>query len=338
MNLQLIWFILLFVLLGGYVILDGFDLGVGILNLFIGDDSHRRVAINAIAPVWDGNEVWLLTGGGALFAAFPPVYAAVFSGFYLALMLILAALIFRAAAIEFRGKVEQYRWRWFWDGVFGVSSLVLTVLFGVAMGNVLRGVRLTADGTYAGSFFDLLNPYAMIVGMLCLITFVMHGAIYLACKTDEPVRTQYLEAAGQAWLGTILLFMVATACTFFQAPSLFTAAADNPLTSLLVVLLVVSCGYIPIGLKSERHAASFVASATVIASMMGLAAIGLFPRLLPCLNNPGASLTIYNSSSTHRTLRVMLAIALIGMPVVIAYTAVIYRVFRGKVAIHSESY
>jgi cytochrome d ubiquinol oxidase subunit II len=338
MTLNAIWFILVFVLLGGYAVLDGFDLGVGMLQLFQRDENNRRIFLNAIAPVWDGNEVWLLTGGGALFAAFPPVYATVFSGFYLALMLVLAALIFRAVAIEFRGKVDDPRWRRVWDYAFGISSLVLALLFGVAFGNVLRGVPLAADGTYAGTFLGLLNPYALLVGVLGLILFFMHGAIYLAGKTDGPAQTRLVLLATVSWVIVVVMFVIVSAATRVWAPSLHQAIHKTPLTWLFVALLLAAVSYIPFGLKSSRYRLTFAASSAVICSMMALAAIGLFPRLLPCLNDPSLSLTIYNSCSSPRTLLVMLVIALVGMPLVIAYTILIHHVFRGRVTITADSY
>jgi cytochrome bd ubiquinol oxidase subunit II len=337
MTLNAIWFILIFVLLGGYALLDGFDLGAGLMVLFSRDEGERRFFINAIAPVWDGNEVWLLTGGGALFAAFPPVYATVFSGFYLALMVILAALIFRAVAMEFRGKVDNARWRRIWDTLFGIASLLLAVLFGVAFGNVLRGVPLDDDGYYAGSFFDLLNGFALIVGLLALALFMMHGAIYVSGK-HGPSRTRLAKFAYIGWAATIALFAAATAVAKQTAPSLLAPASSNPLAWTAIALLVIATVTVPLALCRQRFTTAFFASSAMIAAMMALAAIGLFPQLLPCRNDPARSLNIFNSSSSQLTLWTMFLIALIGMPLVIAYTAVIHRVFRGKVIITPDSY
>ncbi len=338
MTLNAIWFVLVFVLLGGYVVLDGFDLGVGMLHLLHGDEKTRGAFISAIAPVWDGNEVWLLTGGGALFAAFPIVYATVFSGFYLALMLVLAALIFRAVSIEFRGLVDSPRWRSIWDTAFGVSSFLLALLFGVAFGNVLRGVPLAADGSYSGSFFDLLNPYALLVGILAVSVCFMHGAIYLCGKTQWAVRSRLTALANRALAVTTLMFIVVTYATLIWAPSLPQALYARPVSWLFCLLLVCAAIYIPIGLNSGRFGSTFAASSAVICAMMTLAALGLFPRLLPCLNNPSASLTIFNSSSSDLTLRVMLVIAVLGMPLVIAYTVLIHRIFRGNGTITPHGY
>ncbi len=337
MTLNATWFILIFVLLTGYAVLDGFDLGAGVMVLFSRSESERRIFINAIAPVWDGNEVWLLTGGGALFAAFPAVYATVFSGFYLALMIVLAALISRAVAIEFRGKVDHPLWRRTWDAAFGISSLLLPVLFGVAFGNVLRGVPIADNGNYAGSFFDLLNGFALVVGLLGLAAFTMHGAIYLCNKHVSDVKhlANYVLIA---WVAVITLFIAATAMALHSASSFLRQVNSNPLVWLAIVILLAASSAVPISLARQRYKAAFFASSSMIVAMMALAALGLFPCLLPSANDPSRTLTIYNSSSSHLTLLTMLVIALLGMPCVIVYTVLIHRVFRGRVLLSEDSY
>jgi cytochrome d ubiquinol oxidase subunit II len=278
-----------------------------------------------------------LTGAGALFAAFPPVYATVFSGFYLALMLVLVCLIFRAVSIEFRGKVDSASWRRVWDTAFGISSLLVTVLFGVALGNVLRGVSIADDGSYGGSFFDLLNPFALIVGLLALAACTMHGAIYLSGK-NEPSQIRLTRIGQIGWAATLVLFVAATATAIRKAPSLLSPPGFNPFALLAVILLIAAGVTVPLALRRRQSTIAFIASSVMIAAMMALAAIGLFPRLLPATNDPSRTLTIYNSSSSHLTLLTMFIIALVGMPLVIAYTAVIHHVFRGKVVITPDSY
>jgi len=337
MTLAAIWFILVFVLLGGYAILDGFDLGVGALHLFARGEHERRVAMNAIGPVWDGNEVWLLTAGGALFAAFPPVYAAVFSGFYIALMLVLACLMFRAVSMEFRGKVNSARWRRAWDVAFGGSSTLLPILFGVALGNVLRGVPLEVDGTYDGTFLGLLNPYAILVGVLTLVALTMHGAAFLAFKSDGKMHERSRRAAVGLWVVFVVLFVTTSVATAVAAPSLLRGSSSPIAWAALAMLAIAMFGF-PMALRRRRLSVAVLASGAIIAAMMALAAIGLFPRLLPSSTDPSASLTIYNSSSSHRTLLAMLVIALIGMPLVIGYTTLIYRAFAGKVVLTEDSY
>jgi len=338
MDLNAIWFLLVGVLIIGYAILDGFDLGVGVLHLFARDNHERRLFLNAIGPVWDGNEVWLLTGGGALFAAFPVVYATVFSGFYLALMLLLVALIFRAVSLEFRGKVDSARWQKIWDWSFGIGSLLPAVLFGVAFGNILRGVPVDAAGRWVGSFPGLLNPYAILIGVLSLILFTMHGAIYLSLKTDGALRNRMVRWASGSWMAVVALYFLATMATIFVSPFLFEGMLRNPLFWVLFLLLLASILTIPAFLKAARHFRAFLASSLTIACMIGLSALSLFPRLVPSSVDLAYSLTIYNASSSEVTLSTMLIIALIGMPLVIGYTIFIYRAFKGKVVLTSDSY
>jgi len=338
MDLNTAWFLLFGVLITGYAILDGFDLGVGVLHLFAKNDKERRINMNAIGPVWDGNEVWLITGGGALFAAFPIVYATVFSGFYLALMLLLTALIARAVSLEFRGKVESAAWKKLWDYSFGIGSLLAIVLFGVAVGNILRGVPLDSEGHYLGGFLDLLNPYSILIGVLSLVLMVTHGASYMTVKTEGDTRTRMQKWASGGWILTVALYVVASLYTMLEAPFLFEGILGNPLFYMFLIILLGAIIYFPIALKAGNYFKAFLASCVTITGMLGLAAIGLFPRLVPSSVDLAYSLTVYNASSTDRTLTVMLIIALIGMPLVIAYTFYIYRVFMGKTVITDESY
>ncbi|MBN2562080.1 MAG: cytochrome d ubiquinol oxidase subunit II [Phycisphaerae bacterium] len=338
MDLNTAWFLLIWVLLIGYAILDGFDLGVGVLHLFARDERARRIHAGAIGPVWDGNEVWLLTGGGALFAAFPIVYATVFSGFYLALMLLLFALIFRAVSLEFRGQVDNPDWRRVWDWAFGLGSLIPAILFGVAMGNILRGIPIEADGTANVAFVSLLNPYALLIGVLTLAMFTMHGAAFLAVKTEGDLQQRMAGWASGAWIVFVILYIAAFAATCFTSPFLFGGVYSKPLFWVFLVLLLAAAVNVPIAIRSGRFLRSFLASSVSIASVMGLAAVCLFPRFVPSSIDLANSLTVYNASSTPRTLTVMLVIALVGMPIVIAYTAYVYKTFAGKVVITEESY
>jgi cytochrome d ubiquinol oxidase subunit II len=338
MDLNMIWFLLVAVLLIGYAILDGFDLGVGVLHLFARSEQERRFHINAIGPVWDGNEVWLLTAGGALFAAFPIVYATVFSGFYIALMLLLTALIFRAVSMEFRGKVDSPRWRRLWDWAFGMGSLLPALLLGVAFGNILRGIPLDGDHNFTGSFFTLLNPYALLIGVLSLVLFTMHGALYLSMKTEGELKARVGGWISPLWIAMVALYVLATVATLFVSPFLLSGMTGNPLFWILFVLLLGSVLSIPVAVKAGKEGRAFLASSLTIACMIGLSAFSMFPRLVPALGDLTYSLTIYNASSSQRTLSTMLVIALIGMPLVIAYTIFIYRAFKGKVSITPDSY
>jgi cytochrome d ubiquinol oxidase subunit II len=338
MDLNTTWFLLVGVLIIGYAILDGFDLGVGIIHLFTRNEDEKRIAMNSIGPVWDGNEVWLLTGGGALFAAFPIVYATIFSAFYIAFMLLLAALIFRAVAFEFRGKVESASWRKLWDYAFGIGSLLPAILFGVAIGNIIRGLPINGNGYYIGTFIDLLNPFSILIGLLSLTMFIMHGSIYLAMKIEGEFRRRVIGWTNTTWVIFVLLYVLSTFISLFEAPFLFEGILRNPIFWVLFILLLISVLYQPIAVKAKRFFQAFLASSITIATMIGLVAVSLFPRLVPSNISLDFSLTIYNASSSQNTLTAMLVIALIGMPIVIAYTIFIYRVFKGKTVISKESY
>lgn len=338
MDLNTIWFLLVAVLIIGYAILDGFDLGVGVIHLFTKDENEKRININAIAPVWDGNEVWLLTGGGALFAAFPIVYATVFSGFYLALMLLLVALILRAVSMEFRGKVDSPQWRKYWDFAFGIGSLLPAVLFGVAIGNILRGIPINSEGYFTGTFFTLLNPYAILVGVLSLVLFTMHGAIYLTMKSSGNQKEKMRSIIPKLWIAFVVIYFVVTLYSIFEAKFLFENVLSNPLFYVLFLVMLISIIMIPININSGKSGKAFLFSSVTIGCMIGLMGISLFPRLVPSITDLANSLTIYNASSTDGTLTAMLIIALIGMPLVIGYTIFIYKVFKGKVVLDGDSY
>ncbi len=329
--LQNIWYLLIGVLLTGYAILDGFDLGVGVLYPFIAKkDKERRLLLNATGPFWDGNEVWLLTGGGALFAAFPQVYATVFSGFYLALTLVLLALILRAVSFEFRSRVESPAWRKLWDYIFFVGSLVPALLFGVAVGNVIRGVPLNAQKEFTGNFFTLLNPFALLVGLTGLAMFVTHGAIYTVMKTNGPIAERARRWANGAWTALVVLAILTTIFAAVEVPQRFVNALRLPLIWLIPVLTAVFMGLTRWSLSQGKAGRAFLFSSLVIIGLMGIWGAANYPYMLPASNAPEYSLTIYNASSSRLTLLVMLIIALIGMPLVLAYTIYVYYVFRGK--------
>jgi cytochrome d ubiquinol oxidase subunit II len=339
LDLASIWFLLVGVLLVGYAVLDGFDLGAGILHLWVArTDGERRVVLNAIGPVWDGNEVWLLTAGGALFAAFPPVYATVFSGFYLALILLLVALIFRAVALEFRSKEESPRWRSAWDVAFSVGSSLPALLFGVAIANVMRGLPLGADGEYRGGLLGLLDPFTLVVGLLAVAMFTVHGATWLAVKTEDEVGARARKAAAYGWPVLVVLWVVATAVAWVWAPSLFDNYAADPLTWVAPAgFVVATLAFRWLLGRPGREGIAFVVSAVSIAALVGIVGLALYPTIVPS-TGVGASLTVSNASSSDLTLSVMTVIALIGVPIVLSYTAWVYWSFRGKVRIDEHSY
>jgi cytochrome d ubiquinol oxidase subunit II len=331
MDLNTIWFLLIGVLIAGYAVLDGFDLGVGALSLFARSKEERDLHVAAIGPVWDGNEVWLLTGGGALFAAFPVVYATVFSGFYLALMLLLVALVARAVSMEFRGLVRSPGWTRAWDVAFGLGSLLPTILFGVAVGNVLRGVPIgpAPEFPWQGSFLGLLNPYSILVGLTSCAFFLMHGAIYLRMKADGELSDRLGRIAVVAFVAFLALYAAATAATVAISPFLFTRVG-SPLFLLVAALLAASIAAVPVLVRTGRKGLAFVASSAAITFMVLVTAISAYPVLVPSSTALANSLTIYNASSTPRTLATMLVIALVGVPIMLGYTIFVYRVFKGK--------
>jgi len=337
-DLNTIWFLLIGVLLAGYAVLDGFDLGVGVLHLFARNERQRHLHLQSIGPVWDGNEVWLLAAGGAMFAAFPVVYATVFSGFYLAFMLLLLALIFRAVSLEFHGQVDDPRWKRFWDWSFGLGSLLPAVLFGVAIGNVLRGLPIDANGELNISFFALLNPYSLLIGALSLVLFTMHGAAYLAARTEGELHARMTRWTLGAWAVFVVLYAAATAATVAVAPFLFEGIASKVLFWGLLPVLLAAILYVPLAARSGKSLQAFLASATTIGSMIGMTGLSLYPRMVPSSIDLSNSLTIYNASSTARTLTTMAVIALIGMPLVIGYTLFVYKVFMVKVSVSDSGY
>jgi cytochrome d ubiquinol oxidase subunit II len=337
-DLPSVWFLLVGVLFMGYAVLDGFDLGVGALHLFSRTDTERRIMINSIGPVWDGNEVWLVTAGGALFAAFPEVYATVFSGFYLAFMLFVFSLIFRAVAIEFRSKQPMAWWRGAWDVSFSVASVVGSLLVGVALGNIARGIPLAADHEYAGTFLGLLNPYALLVGVTTVALFAMHGNIYVLLKTEGALRER-----AQRWVRwTIALFVTCyvttTLVTLLTQPHMVRPYLRQPLFALVPFATLLAVANIPREVVHGRELRALLSSAAAMMGLLALFGIGMYPHIVYSPVDPAHSLLVYNAASSTRTLTLMLIIAGIGMPLVLGYTVAIYRIFRGKVKLTENSY
>lgn len=343
MDLNVLWFILLGVLLGGYAFLDGFDLGVGILHPGAKTDRERRVLLNSIGPLWDGNEVWLVTFGGAMFAAFPEAYATTFSGFYVAFMLVLLALILRAVSLEFRGKREAGRWRSFWDGGFFVASTLAALLFGVAVGALMVGVPLDARGVYTGGFWDLVFPapqplYPVLVGAMTVALFALHGAIFLHLKTEGDLQARVRRWIWHAFGWFLVLYLLTTILTLATIPRALANFEHFPWAWAVVVASVLALGNIPRSVFLGKPAHAFVSSGMLIFALVGLLGVALFPNLVTSNPDPQNSLTIYNAASSPKTLTIMAIIAAIGMPFVLAYTAAIYWAFRGKVKLGEHGY
>ncbi len=337
-DLNILWFVLLGVLLAGYAILDGFDLGVGILHLAARNERERRLMINSIGPLWDGNEVWLVTFGGAMFAAFPNAYATIFSGFYAAFMLLLFALIFRAVSIEFRGKRDSAAWKRFWDFSFSGASFLATFLFGVAAGNALIGIPINSDGVFTGSFFGLVRPFPILIGLLTVFFAVMHGAIFLYLKTEGELQQVVHRWMWRGFGLTLIAYMLATIFTMAVLPQALRNFQDHPWSWIVVVLTVLAFANIPRAIFLGRPFYAFISSSLTIAALVFLFSFTLYPNLVASSTSIEYNLTIFNAASSPKTLAIMAIIALIGMPFVLAYTAAIYWAFRGKVRISEHSY
>ncbi len=337
-DLNSVWFVLVGVLFTGYIMLDGFDLGVGALHLLVKEDGDRRVFLNAIGPVWDGNEVWLVTGGGALFAAFPLVYASIFSGFYLAFMLLLFALIFRAVAIEFRSKHRSPRWRQAWDVAFAVGSVGAALLIGTALGNLAWGVRLDRDHEFRGELLDLLHPYALLVGVTTVALFAMHGCIYLLLKTEGALHDRVRGWVRPTIVCFVLCYVLTTMATLLYVPHMTEAFRHQPLLLGVPLVNLLAVANIPREAYHGRDLRAFLSSCAAMAALMLLFGIGMYPNMVVSRPDAQLSLDIYNAASSRGTLRTMLIIACLGIPLVLAYTVSIYWIFRGKVKIDPSSY
>lgn len=334
MDLNTIWFILIAVLFIGFFFLEGFDYGVGILLPFLGkDDKSRRVIINAIGPHWDGNEVWLLTAGGASFAAFPNWYATMFSGFYLALVIMLLALIVRGVAFEYRSKVDSLVWRKRWDWTIFIGSFIPALLWGVAISNLIRGVPIDKDMNYVGSFFTLLNPYSLLGGLASLILFTLHGSIFLSLKLSDNLLENTKNISKKLWLPAVVLLFAYIIYGYFET-DMFSKLGVNPgVFPILGGLSILAVGYL---LKIEKEGWAFAMTGLTIVFSTITVFVGLFPRVMVSSLNPDWSLTIYNASSSPYTLKVMSYVALIFVPIVLAYQAWSYWVFRKRLSTKSK--
>jgi cytochrome d ubiquinol oxidase subunit II len=333
-DLNTVWFILIAVLFIGYFFLEGFDYGVGIVLPFLGkDDQERRVIINTIGPHWDGNEVWLITAGGAMFAAFPNWYATLFSGFYMALFVMLLALIVRGVAFEFRSKDKHPNWRNLWDWMIFIGSLVPALLWGVAIANIVRGVPIDADMNYVGGFLYLLNPYAFLGGLAALSVLTLHGGIFLTLKTKGDVMEKARIAARRLWLPAVLLSVLFAIATYF-ATDVFTRLGINPgIIPVGAVAALLAAGWL---VRVKREGWAFAMTGLAIALTIITLFAGLYPRVMVSSLNPAWSLTIYNAASGQYTLTIMTIVALIFVPIVLIYQGWSYWVFRERIGRESQ--
>lgn len=334
-----IWFLLLGVLLCGYAVLDGFDLGVGILHPFVAkSDEERRLVMNSIGPLWDGNEVWLVTFGGALFAVFPDAYATVFSSFYEAFHLLLFCLIGRAVSLEFRSKVYSDNWRRFWDGGFFVSSFTGSLLLGIAGGNVMAGMALGANYEYQGSLASQLYWYPLMVGALTVSLFSVHGGIYLYLKTEGDLQQRVRRAITPLFLVFATLYFAVTIATWLHVPHSIDNLMQYPWLWIVPALNVLAVLNIPRAMHLGRPGYAFFTSTMVILALASLFSVAIFPNFVRSSVDPAFNVTLSNARSSAQTLATALVIAVIGFPFVLSYTIVIYWIFRGKVKLDPHSY
>jgi cytochrome bd ubiquinol oxidase subunit II len=334
MELNVLWFILIGVLWAGFFFLEGFDFGVGMLLPFLGkDDKTRRKMINTIGPHWDGNEVWLLTAGGATFAAFPHWYATMFSAFYLPLFLLLLALIVRGVAFEFRSKDAHPKWRSLWDWSIFTGSLVTPLLLGVAFANMLRGMQIDATMTYTGGFFNLLNPYALVAGLMSVALCLLHGALFLSLKTDGELREASHRTATRLWPAAVVLVVLAIIGTYLSTNIVANLGVNPGVAPLTGFGALLAAGYF---IYKKRDGLAFSMTGLTIILAIATVFLILFPAVMVSSTDPAYSLTIYNASSSPYTLRVMTIVALIFVPVVLGYQAWSFWVFRARITEESQ--
>ena len=338
MDLEIFWFILIGILLAGYAFLDGFDLGVGIVFYAAKTDRERRLFMNSIGPIWDGNEVWLVTFGGALFAAFPDVYATSFSAFYLPFMLLLVCLIFRAVSMEFRSKVTSRAWRRVWDFAFFVSCTVASFLFGVAVGNAMVGLPIGPEQEFHGHLGHLLGFYPVLVGCLVVALFALHGSVYLFLKTEHDLQARLKPLMWKSFGIFLVLYLIATIVTLVTIPHAVAPFRQVGPAWIAVFISILALGNIPRSLYLDRPGQAFLSSGATILSLTALFGAALYPNMMVSSLGPQYNLTITNSSSSQETLQLMQIIAFLGLPFVLSYSAVVYWVFRGKVKLDDMSY
>ena len=346
--METLWFIIVAVMLTAYVVLDGFDLGAGVIYLFVArSDTERRMVLRSIGPVWDGNEVWLLAAGGTLYFAFPQLYASSFSGFYLPLMMVLWLLMLRAIGIEFRTHIDDPVWQGFFDVVFCLSSVLLAIFFGAALGNVIRGVPLGPDGYFfeplwtdfrVGPHPGVLDWYTILAGVIALVTLTAHGALYVAVKTEGDLSQRARRIAVTAWPLQLLLTCVSLLATYYIQPQVMNNYRAHAVGLLVPVVVLGSLGVMILAATKGKEKLAFAASSLYIVAMLVGAAFALYPVVLPASTDPGYSLTIFNSAAGHHGLVVGIVWWILGMVLALGYFVFIYRMFRGKVRLEGHGY
>jgi len=332
------WFLVFGGVITGYSILDGFDLGAGALHLFLRKEESRRIAFNAIGPVWDGNEVWLVIAGGVLFAGFPVAYAAIFSAFYIPFMVFMMGLIFRAISIEFRSKEPMLWWRKSWDISYAVSNIIIALSLGLMLGNVALGIPLNKQHEFTGNWTSFFNPFAILIAVTTLALFMMHGSIYLAMKTEKRLYVRLTLLAKDFTIFFVLSFVIATIYTLLYIPHLSAGLKGNPAFFILPLIMIFAIANIPRQLNKNNYRFAFASSTITIATLLMMVAVQVFPYLVYSPQFPANSITISNAASSVKTMKILLIIALIGTPLVALYTTYVFWTFKGKVKLDEMSY
>lgn len=332
------WFLVFGGVMSGYAILDGFDLGAGALHLFLKKENSRRIALNAIGPVWDGNEVWLVIAGGVLFAGFPVAYAAIFSAFYIPFIIFLIGLIWRGVAIEFRSKEPGTTWRKIWDFIYSFSSIVISLSLGLMLGNVALGLPLNEHHDFIGDWLSFFNPFSVLVAITTLALFMLHGAIYLAMKTENRLYTKMTLLAKSFTVFFVVAFGLTTLYTLLYIPHLSDRIRSSPQYFVLPLIMFLSIANIPRQLNKGKYLNAFISSAVTIASLLAMVAIEVYPFLVYATNDAKNSITIENAASSLKTMKTLLLIAAIGAPLVAIYTSFVFWTFKGKVELDESSY
>ena len=332
------WFLVFGAVISGYAILDGFDLGAGALHLFLKKEQSRRIALNAIGPLWDGNEVWLVIGGGALFAGFPVAYAAIFSAFYVPFMIFMMGIIFRAVAIEFRSKEQMAWWRGTWDIVYCVSCIVIALSLGLMLGNVAYGLPLNEHKEFAGNSYSFFHPFTILVSITTLALFMTHGALFLTMKTENRLYAKLHILANNFTVFFVLSFVFTTLYTLLYVPHLSDYFKSHPAIFIIPIIMILAIANIPRQVKKGKFRYAFISSSITIALLLIMVAIEVFPNLLYSVSAPQNSITIHNAASSAKTMKILLIIALIGTPLVAIYTSFVFWTFKGKVKLDEASY
>jgi cytochrome bd ubiquinol oxidase subunit II len=334
-----LWYLVVGLLFSGYAILEGFDYGAGAWHLFFKKDLSRRIAINAIGPLWDANQVWLIIGGGALFAGFPVMYATMLSAMYIPFMLFLVLLVLRSSAIKFRSAEEMLWWRKTWDIIYFVSNVLIAFLLGVVLGNVLQGFELAENHSYQGGiFFDFLSPYAIMTGFTTLSIFMTQGAIFLLLKTEGRLHARLTFLLKKGMIFFIVSFSITSLYTLIYIPGVTDNFKNNPIFFILPILSFLAVANIPRLVSKKKYFQALIFSSLTMAFLLMLVAFQLYPVLLPSTINPDYSVTIYNAASSQKSLGIMLTIVLIGSPLLAGYFIFLYKTFYGKVKLDDTSY